>query len=413
MFNLSTSSVNIHTCENPKAALEAANMEASSTGANVLPAIMFKQGQRLMLTTAFPVPVVRNRLQVNAAERRGNVEQVRSATNRPTMPDHVDAVKGYLKENIGGRYIIPPMTLNVRNPLSVYAPDYQSHTLTSVFIVLPVSARLEITDGGHRKAAIDKVSDELIDDQLAEFDKDAVAVMITVEEDLAQIHQDFADCSKTKALPKSQLAAYDRRNPANGLVLDIIEQCDVFKGKIDSTSQTLSIKSPNLFLTNQVRQMVKALLVGDYAMADDGFEEKAKQLLGSAEDPRYSAERDRFIAFVRGATAAIPVWKEIASLPEGTPRNRITDFRNEGWVCLTATGLIIIGSIGHDLFKNDISGWENYTNRLGDIDWRRTAPMWQTNIIQQERLLTQRGPVKGAIEEVRKALGLDVIKAAA
>ena len=130
---------------------------------------------------------------------------------------------------------------------------------------------MEITDGGHRKAAIDRLWAELDDERSAEFDQDAVSVMITIEDDLGQIHQDFADCSKTKALPKSRLAAYDRRNPANGLVLDLIDRCDIFKGKIDSTSKTLSVKSANLFLTNQVRQMVKELLVGDYALADICF----------------------------------------------------------------------------------------------------------------------------------------------
>ncbi len=156
-------------------------------------------------------------------------------------------------------------------------------------------------------------------------------MMITIEDDLGQIHQDFADCSKTKALPKSQLAAYDRRNPANGLVLDLIDRCDIFKGKIDSTSKTLSVKSANLFLTNQVRQMVKELLVGDYALADIVFKFKAKELLGSSEDPRYTRELDQFIEFVTRVTAAIPVWKEIADLPEGTPATALPISETRAW----------------------------------------------------------------------------------
>src|SRR5208283_2059160 len=102
-----------------------------------------------------------------------------------------------------------------------------------------------------------------------------ISVMITMEGSLDQIHQDFADASKTKALPKSQLAAYDRRNPANGMVIDLLERCPIFMGKIDSTSKTLSKNSTKLFLTNQVRQMVKELLVGQYAMHDAVFEVQA------------------------------------------------------------------------------------------------------------------------------------------
>jgi DNA sulfur modification protein DndB len=405
MLTLPTSKINVTKLPTAIEAQTAATREAASTGANVLPAVMFKQGQRTMLSTAFPVPLVRNRLQVVAAQPRGSVEEVRSATNRPTMPDHVENVKNYIKENVGARYIIPPMTLNVRTPINIYMPDYPS-TLTAVYMVMPASARLEITDGGHRKAGIDKASSELTDDQLADFDQDAVSVMITVEDDLVQIHQDFADCSKTKALPKSQLAAYDRRNPANGLVLDIIAQCPIFTGKIDSTSTTLSKNSTKLFLTNQVRQMVKELLVGQYAMADGAFEEKAKQLLVSSEDRHYVETRDKFVAFINHVTEALPVWKEISKLPEGLPRNKITDFRAAGWVCLLATGLVVIGRVGHELFKHNITGWEAYATRLGALDWQRSGRLWDGNVVQNGRVMTQQAPVRGAFNKVRDAIGL-------
>lgn len=403
--NTTASNVHIRKFNDAKEAQEAATLEASNTGGNVLPGVLFRQGQRFMLSTAFPVPVVRNRLQLNPATPKGSVQQVRSATNRPVMADHVDSVKGYLKENLGGHYIIPPMTLNVRHPINVYMPDYPS-TLTGVWIVLPASARLEITDGGHRKAAIDKLSTELGDDQLAEFDMDAVSVMITVEDDLSQIHQDFADCSKTKALPKSQLAAYDRRNPANGLVIDLAERCSLFAGKIDSTSKTLSKNSTKLFLSNQVRQMVKELLTGQYAMADEPFEAKAKQLLGNSEEQRYKHALERFAAYIDCVTQTIPVLNEMANLAEGLPRNKITERRNEGWVCLSATGLVIIGRIGYELFKEEVVDWRTYAEKLGSIDWRRGAPIWQGNVIQDGKLMTQQAPVREAANKVRAAIGL-------
>ncbi len=55
--------------------------------------------------------------------------------------------------------------------------------------------------------------------------QDSIAVMVTCEDDLKQIHQDFADCSKTKTLPASLLSIYDTRNPGNRLVFDIEERC--------------------------------------------------------------------------------------------------------------------------------------------------------------------------------------------
>lgn len=388
-------------------AQRAASQEAAATGGTMLPAIMFKQGQRWMLTTAFLIPLIKTRLQTNHAARKGTVDEVRAATNRPVMPDHVESVKNYLKANVGKKYILPPLTLNARQPISVYVADYGS-TVMAVTIVIPANVRLEITDGGHRKNALDVTADELPQDLLDQFYGDAVSVMITIEDDLAQIHQDFADASKTKALPKSQLAAYDRRNPANGIVLDLIERCPLFKGRIDSTSQTLSKNSNKLFLTNQVRQMVKELLVGGYAMADEQFETKAIDLLGSSDTAAYKAELEKFVDFVNRITDAIPILKEIATVPAaGVASNRISDLRAQGWVCLQATGLVILGRIGYELLKNEMPDWAEFVDRLGDVDWRRVAPIWEGNIIQGGKLLTAQTPVKGAVSAVRRAIGLE------
>lgn len=266
-----------------------------------------------------------------------------------------------------------------------------------------------MTDGGHRTMGIIDALESLAADPTKrdQFADDAVSVMITLESNTSQIHQDFADCSKTKALPPSQLAAYDRRNPANGLVLDLIQDCPLFTNRIDSTSKTLSKKSNHLFLTNQVRQLVKELLVGDYGLADSVFEEKAKDILGASDSEAYNAEKKRFTDFVIRATEAIPVWKSIAAIPtSGVASNRVADFRSEGHICLTATGLVILGRIGHELFKHGAHNWESVVDRLGEIDWRRDADIWNGTIVRAGKMTTQRAPVKFAAEKVRLKLGL-------
>jgi DGQHR domain-containing protein len=410
MSTANATKVNIRKFPTPIDAQQAAMTEAASTGGLQLPAVMFQQGERFMLSTAFPMPQVRQRLQVNSAPARGGVNEVRGMTNRPIMPDHVATIKGYLKENVGGRYILPPITLNVRQAINVYMPDYPS-TLTAVWMVVPGNARLEITDGAHRVAGAEKAAAEFTDDQLAIFDQDSISVMITMEESLDQIHQDFADASKTKALPKSQLAAYDRRNPANGMVIDLVEGCPIFTGKIDSTSKTLSKNSTKLFLTNQVRQMVKELLVGQYAMQDAVFEVQAKNLLGSADTAPYEAARDQYIGFIDRVAQAIPAWREIAALPAGGVQHaKIADLRSQGLICLTATGLVIIGRVGHELIKNNLD-WRPYADKLGsEIDWRRDADIWQGNVISGGKVQTQQAPVRRAFEAVRDRIGLEPLE---
>ena len=231
--------------------------------------------------------------------------------------------------------------------------------------------------------------------------------MITIESDLAQIHQDFADASKTKALPKSQLAAYDRRNPANGIVLDLIDDCCIFQGRVDSTSKTLSKLSNKLFLTNQVRQMVKELLVGSYALADEQFEDRAITILVDAKSPQYEEQRKRFGEFIDCYTEAVPVLRNIAAMDNsGFAGERVRDLRMEGWVCLMATGLVIVGRIGYLLFKHDVADWKTYVDRLGEIDWRKSGELWQGNIIRDGKVMTQQVPVRLAVQAVRNAIGL-------
>jgi DNA sulfur modification protein DndB len=265
------------------------------------------------------------------------------------------------------------------------------------------------------------------------FARDAVSVMITCETDLNQIHQDFADCSKTKSLPPSLLAVYDRRNPANKLVSDLERLCPLFKGRIDPTSKSLSKKSTFLFLANQLRQLVKELLAGTYAIADADFEKRAVELLGQEE--QYNAAVQQFTEYINYLTGftkeratgqdsaeprwkpdpsipAIPVWHEIAKLPLGTLEiSQVPVKREEGWICLTATGLNLIDRIGHKLFTNAelLKNWKYYAGKMADpqtIDWKRRAGMWQGNIMQGTKLLTQQGPVKHAYEQVTKAIGL-------
>ena len=352
--------------------------------------------------------------------------------NRPEIPEHSQSIAKYILENYEKAYIIPPLSLNIQHTVHLYIPDYPSDFIPG-YLVIPGSATLAITDGQHRRTGIVQAMDQMDEGTAVKFASDAVAVMITCETDLNQVHQDFADCSKTKLLPPSLLAVYDRRNPANRLVSDLERSCPLFKGRIDPTSKTLSKKSTFLFLANQVRQLVKELLAGSYAIADVDFEKRAVELLG--QEKQYAAAVQKFAEYINYLTGftrvpatgedaagarweidpsihAIAVWREIAKLPLGTLEiSQVPVKREEGWICLTATGLNIIGRIGHKLFTNAEleKNWKHYAAKMGDphvIDWKRSATMWQGNIIQGNKLLTQQVPVRGAYAEVAKAIGL-------
>ena len=400
-------------CNDIEEAQTLAGKEVANTGGFSVPVIMFRQGNRINLTGAIPFSWVSSRLATRSADKKGQIHETLSAWNRPEDPDHAEAISKYLKENHDKKYILPPLTLNVQQPVNLYTLNVPS-TIRPAYLVIPATAKLAITDGQPRRSGIIKAL-QALEASGAEgaLPSDAIAVMITCETDTAQIHQDFADCSKTKALPPSLLAVYDRRNPANRLVIELAERCPFFKGRIDSTNSTLSKKSTFLFLTNQVRQLVKELLAGSYALADVDFEKRALELLLHTDD-RFQEELERFSTYINYLTNVIPVWKEIAALPPATMQaSQIPVKRAEGWVCLTATGLNLIGRVGHRIFtKKELdANWKQYADKLGtEIDWRRESDVWQGNIVQEGkkglRILTQQTPLKNAFEKVCQQIGL-------
>ena len=334
----STSQVTVQEFDSYDLAGQAASRESVNASSLQFPVVVFEQGARLNMAGAFPMKFIRTQLASKSAQKKGTVTGAVESLNRPAMKDHIEAISKfskYLVNNVADRYILPPLTLNVKEPLTLFTVKSSSRIKLG-YLSVPITATLSITDGQHRFLATQDAYQKLNEELRNHFDGDGIAVMISCEADTSQIHQDFADCSKTKAIPPSLLAVYDRRNPANGMVMDIIDTCPFFKDKIDSTSKNVSKKSPALFLTNQVRQLVKTLLVDSYAMGDDDFSTFVQTLLRGRD--AYQDALQKYVAYINFLMEHIPVWKEISDLKPGIQSNRIGQLREEGWVCLTAQG---------------------------------------------------------------------------
>lgn len=389
-------------------AQSAAYLESTSTGGFTFPIIIAKQGQRMFLSGALPIKFIEHRLIPRPASKGASIADAKSATNRPIESKHAQDIAKYLIENIEGKYIIPSLTLNVQESVNVYTISSGGNFKLG-FLSMPIGVTFSITDGQHRMRglleaiiALEKTN-PISASQLRD---DSLSVMIMCEHDISQIHQDFADCSKTKALPPSLLSVFDTRNPANRILADVVGKCPLFTGKIDSTSKTLSKKSLALFLANQVRQLIKHLLVRGNP-ADAEFEKRAHEHLG--DKSQYNLYLENYVAFINRVTEAIPVLREIAKIdPESsTKKNLIPKLRDEDWVCLTATGMNVLGIIGHDLLTHEVEDWEVFVDRLGEVDWKKSAPIWDGTIIQGGRIVTQTSPVRKAAMRVMSAIGLN------
>ena len=155
-------------------------------------------------------------------------------------------------------------------------------------------------------------------------------------------------------------------------------------------------------------------------MGDEAFNESANNVL--ATDKAYGDALDKYVDFINYLTKSIPAWKVVSEINPGIEQGRIAQIRDEGWVCLTATGLNIIGTIGHELFSNNVKDWRSYADRLVRLDWSKSGELWQENIIAQvldregkleldkkgrpkTRILTAQAPVRSAILKISDAIG--------
>lgn len=227
--------------------------------------------------------------------------------------------------------------------------------------------------------------------------------MITCENNIDQIHQDFADCSKTKALAPSQVAVYDRRNPANRLVVDIERRCPIFRGKIDATSTKLGKRSTAIFTANQVRQFIKAILVGSWAIGDLDFEKRARERLGTEEN--YNMYLSRISEYLNTVSNSCPVMHELAQITGGVNMNRIPVRRSEGWLVLSATGLVVVGLIGYEILTKNVANWEEFAQRLGELDWSRSSAHWQGILVNNGKIITTQSSAKLAVTKVHELIG--------
>lgn len=121
-----------------------------------------------------------------------------AAWNRPEILEHSHVSAKYISENHNKAYIIPPLSLNIQHRVHLYIPDYPSEFLPG-YLVISGSAKLAVTDGQHRKTGITLAMDQMDESDAAIFGSDAVAVMITCETEINQIHQDLCRLQQDEA----------------------------------------------------------------------------------------------------------------------------------------------------------------------------------------------------------------------
>lgn len=385
--------INVIFCESYQQMLERLAEAQMASQITTIPGTLYRQGTRWCLQTALDLQA----LTVITSARRVaqktsdviTIDSVRASTNRPLDKQHASTIGKYIADAVKSKshYILPSLTLNFDQKVDVLAIKSNSRTL-SAFMIMPVGIRMEITDGQHRIEGVKRAIE-----MAGEVGQDGIGAMITFTSETAQVHQDFADCAKTKSIPPSMLAVFDMRNPANSLALDLVERHPLFKYTVDAAKKSVSARSTAAWTTNQIRVMLKWGLIGAQA-SDEVFANNAHRMLDTRGSERYNS-------FLDGICKAFDIMSEynetLRKLVAVTPEtmDRIAKIReSDNSMLMTGSGLAVVGYLWNTLRdaqgNNPMLDTERAMKRIALLDWSASSPLFAKNLkINPER--TQSG----------------------
>lgn len=349
----------------------------AASGGRILPGVTFWQGGRLFFSTAVSFGVAVQHLETRAINRKRLQKElevdpfveVREAFNRAVDVDHEKGIVKYLQDN-PDKFILPPLIINAdENVELVVVGDVKKRQPHLAWLLVDDSFRPVITDGQHKFLAMkDAIEGN------SRLRNSGIGIMVSFEQSKEQMHQDFADCAKTKPIPTSLMQVYDRRAKSSQVVAHLSDQCALFgRGKIDPDGASITKRSVKLFLHNQVVGFVKAI-VGSRRMTTDDFEVVLAEKLEA--NPNLP---DRIVGYVHDLCAAVEPLRRAAAI-EKDQRDQIPELRAEGWIPLTASGLAMLGIVGRELLKLPAPEYTGSITRLAQIDWRVEGDLWRSNL---------------------------------
>ena len=360
--------------------------------------ILYTQARRRFISTSLPVRRLLNMVHTDSANKKEDPSEHR---NRPLDASHVREIVEYLSNET--KYLLPPIMLNAAQPLQTYGYGGPGAT-RPCFFVLPPEEYLYVTDGQHRLMALKQAIVHK-----PELEQDAVGVTIVEEADIDKVHQDFYDAAQVMSLAKALLVEYDGRAPVNWVTREVTHAARIFKGRVERIGN-VGKNSLMLFTTNQVKQGILQLVVGDWLLYGEAMQKQAEQAVG----PARTLWKDRLVTFFDEFTDANDQWRDVAgrSLESGLTTN-IPEMRMK-YLHFTGAGLLVLCGVGHSILELEVSPdgvltdrQKELVQRLASLDWSRKGSLWQGYLVGPQGNVTPQKPhVVRAVAKAKQELGL-------
>jgi DNA sulfur modification protein DndB len=378
--------------------------DSSTSGSRVFLCQVYKQGGRYHLVFSLPFNILVEIARLQSADKKKNKSNAEDSMNRPEMPPHTNEIAKYLLES--ENYILPPFIFNCNTSIKVFS--YGEGAVKVGYAVIPSNVELFVTDGQHRLKALQKVLLEK-----PELGNDSATVLVVQEDDIEQIHQDFADCAKNKPIPPALLAAFDVTDVLSKLTRQLTKDSVIFEGRIDKISRTIGKDPSYMFTMNQLKIGVAEFLFGS----------SRKQVI----DSRSNQSKSEFLLMLERTKIFYTefaknneVWKTLLQPASQTPNLDLYALRQQR-IDFYTVGFQIISRVGHFIFfSQEFTDVQRDTliKALASLDYSRDSTLWDNSILIDDgegnkKIVTQSAAVdkgfKVALREVKERTGITLL----
>ena len=260
----------------------------------------------------------------------------------------VPLIAKYIVEN-PTEYVFSSLTASVDAEMR-FEPFQHTSSGSVGLLSIPLSARIVINDGQHRRAAIEEALK-----QAPHLGTETISVVFFQDLNLSKSQQMFADLNRHAAKPTKSLGIlYDHRDILAQLSRRLIRDVPTFKDLTETEKTSISNRSTKLFTLNSIYQATDVLL-------------RRANL-----DPSSKEACDTASTYWTALGTAVKDWERVRHREVSSSLLR-TNFVHAHGVTLQA-----FGRVGGDLISKHPDDWERRLNCLTALDWSRgNVELWE------------------------------------
>ena len=264
----------------------------------------------------------------------------------------IPAIKDYILKNPHD-YTFSSLTASVDGKMKFtpFASLGKDGKLGRLYINM--DSRFLINDGQHRRKAIEEALKER-----PELGHEMISVVFFRDIDLKRSQQMFSDLNKNAKKPtKSLNILYDHRDDFSKFIVNLTNDVEVFKERVELERTTISNRSTKAFTLN-------------------GLADATLRLLGLTKGRKLSKDEKIFVKeFWETISKNIPEWQLILNNSISTAELR-KHFINTNTNLLNALGIA-----GRIIVNDSPETWKEKLKNLKKIDWSRDNPEWDGRLL--------------------------------